>query len=353
MYRGNRWQPLRFLPNVRSIAPLPSVWASAVFALGLLVPRGASAQTPSSDEWLSVEGECPSAARLKAEVLRLVPLERRSVLDTARIVVRDQGDTYRVSVTSDAANAERRYDNPERECERRARFAAVFSVLTLLPPELGEEPEPSIEPPEPQPIADASQAQAGRDESRGESPEEPAFDEPPRREWLELAAGFGAALAPESPHSPEVSGIPLAAHVLFGADDWAAVVGAEVLPPTSFQFLELRGELSRVSVLAGARRWLWSRPVKLGVELGAVGAFDRVQGEGLVSVAEATTAFSLGGRARVTVEYPAAWAVRPYAALHGTWYPAPPSLVVAPRGDVAELPTWWLGAELGIALGVD
>ncbi len=353
MYRGNRWQPLRFLPSLRSIAPFPRVRASAVLAVGLLVARGASAQSPSSDEWLSVEGECPSAARLKAEVLRLVPPERRSVLDSARIVVRDQGDTYRVSVTSDAANAERRYDNPERECDRRARFAAVFSVVTLLPPELGEEPDMSPEPSESESAAAPSQNLTRSVESPQEPPAEPAVGESPREEWLELAVGFGAVLAPESPHSPKVSGTPLAAHVLVGVDAWAAVVGAEVLPPTSFQFLDVGGELSRVSVLAGARHWLWPNPVKLGLELGAVGSFDRVQGEGLVSVAEASTAFSFGVRGRVTVEYPAAWALRPYAALNGTWYPAPPSLVVAPRGDVAELPTWWLGAELGIALGVD
>jgi hypothetical protein len=351
MYRGNRWQPLRFLPSVRSLAGARSVWGGAVLALSVLGAGAAHADVPAPEPWLFVEGECPSTERLRAEVLRLVPPDRRSVLDSARIVVRDLGDTYRVSVTSDVASAERRYDNPERECERRARFAAVFSVVTLLPPELGEEPEASPEPLASEPTAVSSPDPQGATEPPAQ--EELTHAEPPRDEWLELEAGFGVTLAPESPHSPKVSGTPLTAHVLVGADHWAGLVGAELLPPTSFQFLDVLGELSRASVLLGARHWVWRRPVGLGVELGAVGSFDRVQGEGLVSVADATTAFSLGVRGRVAVESPAAWQLRPYAAVHGTWYPAPPSLVVAPRGDVAELPAWWLGAELGIALGFD
>jgi hypothetical protein len=326
-----------------------------VLALSLLGARGARAEAPAPDEWLLVEGECPSPERLKAEVLRLVPPERRSVLDTARIVVRDSGDTYRVSVTSDVGKAERRYDNPERECDRRARLAAVFSVVTLLPPELGEEPEATTDWPAREPAAGSLPVQPRPSETSPEPPThaEPIVDEAARDEWLELEAGFGATLAPESPHSPKVSGTPITAHVLVGADRWAALLGAEVLPPTSFQFLEVGGELRRVSVVAGARHWLWRRPVGLGVELGAVGSFDQVQGEGLVSVVDASSTFSLGVRGRIVVEYPSAWQFRPYAALHGTWYPTAPSLVVAPRGDIAELPAWWLGAEVGISLGFD
>jgi hypothetical protein len=354
MSRGNRRQLLRFLRNVRGEARSRRALVSAALGAVALWGSDARADAPSSDEWLHVEGECPSAGRIKAELLRLVPPERRGVLEGARIVVRDQGDTYRVSVTSEVASAERRYDNPERECERRARFAAVFSVVTLLPPELGDESGTADEPfvSEPTP-AKVNVPTPSREPTESVAADGAAPHEQDARdaEWGELTVGFGAVLAPESPRSPKMRGTPLYAQALLGGASWWGFVAAEFLPSTSFEFLDVRGELRRTSLYAGVRHWVLRDAVGLGVELGAVGSFDRVRGEGLVSVAEATTTFSVGARGRVAVEYPSAWRLRPYAAGQATWYPAAPALRLAPRGDVAELPTWWLGAEVGLAWG--
>ncbi len=369
MCRGNRRQPQRFLAVACGRAGLFRAFSSGLVALLLGGAPGARAHASSAGEWLVVSGACPRGERVREELLRLVPPERRHVLEAARIFVTDGGDTYRVSIESEISSAERLYDNPERECDRRARFAAVFSVVTLLPPELDEEPasselEPStsleaLKPEAPRRGAAAaanddtpSDEGAARDEPT--TPDEEAGtgrEAAPGRALLEL--GFGAAWAPETPSSPRVMGAQLGARALLSGDEWAALVGVEWLPETSFQYLDVRGSLERGSALLGARRWLHRSPVGVGVELSVVGSFERVVGDGLVSVAEPSTTWSWGGRGRFVVESPSAWRVRPFVAGAVTWYPSPTPLVVEPRGAVATLPKVWLGGEIGIAWRLD
>ena len=73
---------------------------------------------------------------------------------TAAVDVADAGDTYRVRLTVSNTQRVRVYRDVARDCEQRARFAAVFVVLTLMPPELLiETPKlPAAEPPSPEPV---------------------------------------------------------------------------------------------------------------------------------------------------------------------------------------------------------
>ena len=65
----------------------------------------------------------------------------------------EEGDSYTVSVTkADATRMTTGYTDVARDCDTRARFAAVFVVLTVFPPELDLELHKPAPPPPP-PVA--------------------------------------------------------------------------------------------------------------------------------------------------------------------------------------------------------
>src|ERR1041384_665280 len=103
--------------------------------------------------------ECPDPKTVQQAVLSLIPPERHSLLARGvRVELEDLGDSYRVTVWKDGASGKKSYSDAARECDGRARFAAVCTGLTLMPPELGveplvnPEPEPKPEPPKPNPV---------------------------------------------------------------------------------------------------------------------------------------------------------------------------------------------------------
>ena len=90
-------------------------------------------------------------------MLGLIPPEHHQVLQHGvRIELEDLGDSYQVTVSNSSTSVAKRYSDSARNCEARARFAAVFSVLTLMPPELSidaanvPEPAPEVRAPAPE-----------------------------------------------------------------------------------------------------------------------------------------------------------------------------------------------------------
>ena len=69
---------------------------------------------------------------------------------SASVDVADLGETYRVRLTTGNNQRVRVYRDLARDCEQRARFAAVFVVLTLMPPELLIDSPPKLPPTEPE-----------------------------------------------------------------------------------------------------------------------------------------------------------------------------------------------------------
>src|SRR5579863_2068539 len=100
-------------------------------------PERAAPGEPPVD--ISVGGSCPNAEAISAAIASIVPakdLDRFAA--SAKAEVADLGDTYRVSVTAKGQGISRLrvYRDLAHDCDHRARFAAVFIVLTLMPPDV-------------------------------------------------------------------------------------------------------------------------------------------------------------------------------------------------------------------------
>ncbi|HZL19304.1 MAG TPA: hypothetical protein VFG23_16335, partial [Polyangia bacterium] len=84
---------------------------------------------------IAVQGSCPSLEMITAAVAALIPHGGVDRLPrSGKVEVVDLGDNYRVGVLARGVPRERIFQDDTRDCGLRARFAAVFVVLTLLPP---------------------------------------------------------------------------------------------------------------------------------------------------------------------------------------------------------------------------
>ena len=101
---------------------------------------------------LAVSSQCPSRELTESQLAPLLG-ERAPELDTsARIEISDRGDSYRIRVGA----AEREVNDPQRDCEERAKVSAVFIALNLParaaePPQAPQRPSPQPAPPAIQP----------------------------------------------------------------------------------------------------------------------------------------------------------------------------------------------------------
>ncbi|HZL17205.1 MAG TPA: hypothetical protein VFG23_05625, partial [Polyangia bacterium] len=163
---------------------------SAVGTLARAAPAEvpAGAPPPVAALPVAVDGVCPRLDTLSAAVTALIPRGDLSVLPGSTAVqVADLGDSYRVRVDAEGVSRVRIFRDVGHDCQQRARFAAVFIVLTLLPPELVIDVQPlpvPTSPPVPTPPAP--------------TPREP----PPRRYRLELGAVLD--LAPPFFEAPQI-----------------------------------------------------------------------------------------------------------------------------------------------------
>jgi hypothetical protein len=91
---------------------------------------------------LAVSSQCPSREQIESQLAPLLG-ERATQLDTsARIEISDAGNSYRIRV----ATAERQVNDPQRDCQERAKVSAVFIALNL-PVRAPEPPPPPQQPP--------------------------------------------------------------------------------------------------------------------------------------------------------------------------------------------------------------
>lgn len=104
---------------------------------------------------LAVSSQCPSRELIESQLAPLLGERARApAMDTSvRIEISDSGDSYRISV----GTAERQVDDPQRDCQERAKVSAVFIALNL-PAGAGEPPPPQApQRPSPQPGPPAMQ----------------------------------------------------------------------------------------------------------------------------------------------------------------------------------------------------
>ncbi len=296
--------------------------------------EGPSERPPSAPE-ISSTGSCPSADAIWTAMSSLVPSGALESLPRAAAVdVADSGESYRVRLTVSNTQRVRVYRDVARDCEQRARFAAVFVVLTLMPPELLIE-TPKLPAAEPGP----------------EPPPEPlrpiVVEAAPRRLRFELAALGDAAPAVLS--APEMTGAGGELRAAIGAGQLAALFAVGLQPRTDFTVGGLRAREQRIPIDAGIRWRQAQRWVEIDGEASLVAALFRAQGLSPV-VAKEATRVDLGLRAGIVLRVGARDArVAPIAGLHAVYFPRPYDLALLPAGVVGRTPSLRLGATAGVA----
>ena len=312
------------------------VFAAAVARSVTAFAAPSTAERPPSAPEITSTGSCPSADAIWTAMSSLVPSGALESLPRAAAVdVADAGDTYRVRLTVSNTQRVRVYRDVARDCEQRARFAAVFVVLTLMPPELLiETPKlPAAEPAPPEPLPP--------------EPPPPIALAPPRRLRFELAALGDTAPAVAS--APEITGAGGELRAAIGAGRLAALFAIGLQPRTDFTIGALRAREQRIPIDAGIRWRQVQRWLEIDGEFSLVAAIFRTQGLSPVVAREATRV-DLGMRGGIVLRVGARDArLAPIIGVHATYFPRPYDLALLPAGIVGRTPSLRLGATAGIA----
>jgi hypothetical protein len=296
-------------------------------AVGQTPPAGSVVSPPP----LRAVGSCPSSEAVWASIATLVPGGTLEALPgAATIDLADLGDNYRVTVTKGEDARERIYRDAARDCGLRARFAAVFIVLTLMPPELMV--EPPIKPPS---VASVPVA-----------PAVPPVETPLPRFRFELGAFWDAAPAVFAAPSMASPGGELRSAL--GRRRLRVVVGVGAQTRARFNLGGLEAREERASLDIGLRAVRAFGRLDLGGEASVVSAIFRAQGTNTAGP-ERQTRLDLGARVGLVVRVGAPRTrLAPFAGVHATFFPSPYDIAARPQGVLGHTPSLWLGATVGV-----
>jgi hypothetical protein len=280
-----------------------------------------------------VDGVCPRLDTLSAAVTALIPHGDLGVLPRSTAVeVADLGERYRVQVEADGVSAVRIFRDVGHDCQQRARFAAVFIVLTLLPPELVIDVQslptaPTLPPPSPT--------------------LPPPPEAPPRRYRLELGAVLD--LAPPIFDAPRIIAWGGTLRVARRFGRLAGVAGVGVEPRASFAKDGLLGREARIPLDLGLRLSRALGGWELDGEAALAAAIFHVEGLNTL-MPQAGTRLDLGARLGGILRFgrPSARAV-PFVGLAALVFPHRYEIATTPLGTLGDTPALWLGATLGLS----
>jgi hypothetical protein len=290
---------------------------------------------PGPPPFIAATGVCPGAETVWGALATLVSRDRLYSLPggTPQIEVADLGDSYRVRVVAASSRRERVYRDLTRDCEQRARFAAVFIVLTLMPPELLVERPPEAIASPPSPALPSPPTALGRQ---------------PSQRPIRIEVGALMDLAPPLRSAPEMMSLGGELRVSIGSSLVAGVLAVAVLPRTTFTVAELRGRQDRIPIDVGVRLRRVLRVVELAVDVGLMGAILRVEGISPTTPKQ-ETGFDLGGRLGVGLRLGRGARVAPVVGIHCAFFPSPYQLATTPQGVLGNTPSLWLGATVGLS----
>ncbi|MFZ5894044.1 MAG: hypothetical protein ACOY0T_23475 [Myxococcota bacterium] len=328
---------LMYFGRVRAIA-------AACGALVLSITTLSRAQPASESLEVTGFGTCPEPEAVRAAILQLTSSKSRAALPAeSRVSVNDQGASFRVSVVTEGSTAERTYSDPGRSCERRARFAAVFAIVTLMPPDLGPEPEPHQDETKPEPTPPALPPTPP-----APPPPPPMPEAAPPGLRLEFAGVAEQALNSSAERTLRGFGIELGA--AFGPGALVPAVSIAYAPSRELLFAEARCAVTRAQLAIGSRLRQLAGPFALAAELDAVAALSHVEGSDFVHPASGNT-IDLGLRARLGASLSTP-RVGPLLAIEASLFPSPSEVRAEPHGTLGRLPVLWLGLALGAELGL-
>jgi len=336
---------LRFLsPHFSSRRGQPAwLW----FSLLTFGSAHARAQTPREATTFFTFGNsaCPEPEAVEREVRRLIPNERQKVLESGvRIELQDLGESYRVTVSKDHSTVKKSYADAARDCDGRARFAAVFAVLTIMPPELeANEPEsepepakPAPEQPPPPPIVSMP------------LPLQPARALPPLAR-VELAGLFVAAPAIQSAPANASFGGQLGVAIGRGAFESTLSVG--YVTRAHFTLAGVHGDVATLPASVGVRLSTDFGAFAFGADVGFLALLEQVRARNLVRSNRDNT-LDFGARAAFILALPVGPRFAPFLGAFTWIVPAPHELRALPQGVIGNLPDWWLGGTAGVSLGL-
>lgn len=276
------------------------------------------------------EGACPDAGQLE-QALRPV-LEQdialafeASASTTRRARVSDDGAAYAIEIDGER----REVEDVRRDCEERARVAAVFIALniqaTKSEPPKAAEPEP------------------------GPEPEEPEGSEP-----TSLPPGFGASLYALGEHATDAerTAFGAGAAVFYMLAPFRFELSAAVLAPIELALApraDVRGrvDLMRVPLALTASYVVRIGAFELGPLLGLALDVLHMKGQGVErpqTELRLSPGIALGAAAHL-------WLSRRIGLVFQAQmraFPRAYRLTIEPTGALGETPRVWLGAEVGM-----
>jgi hypothetical protein len=284
---------------------------------------------------ISVDGICPDEQAIDRAITALIPRGVAALPESAATSVEDLGETYRVDVKADGVARARLFRDAARDCDQRARFAAVFIVLTLLPPELtlNARPPPAAPPAPPPPAVAPSPAPQSRAPSTG----------------LRLEAGILAEGAPAVAASASMRALGGALRAAYRLGPVAATLGVGIEPRIDFSIGGLDGRALRVPIDVGLRVQRIARGVELAGELSVVAAPLRAEGLN-TAMPMSGTRLDVGARAGGLLRFGVPRTrLAPFLGLHAVLFPWPYEIGAIPAGGLGTTPVLWLGATAGLS----
>jgi hypothetical protein len=271
---------------------------------------------------------------ITAAIAALIPRGGIDLLPrSGKVEVADLGDGYRVGVLARGVPRARVFQDDTRDCGLRARFTAVFVVLTLLPPSfLLDAPPKALPPPFPARSTPAPVAVAA-----------------PPRQKVRLELGAIVDAAPAVFEAPRMIGPGGELRVVRSFGRVAGVFAVALEPRVSFAIDGLTGRQTRVPLDLGLRWQRRAGPFALGGEIGVAAAVFHADGLN-TAMPQAGTRLDLGGRAGVFLRCER-WSARaaPFVGLHALLFPWPYEIAISPAGALGSTPALWLGASLGVS----
>jgi hypothetical protein len=278
---------------------------------------------------VAVTGACPSAEAVTAALGSALGKEATTgVADVPR--VSDQGDRFSVAVRGQT----RQFVDAARDCDERARAAAVFIALALNPPVVPAPPAPVVRDGAAQQVVVAPPA-------------------PTPTPTLERRIDLAAAARLDGGSTSDTSaaiGFEARAAVAWGWLGVAATAG--VLAPTDSKFpsVTVRQQRFPLSVAVTAQHEIGRRLAVAGA-VGAALVPLTLRGEGLDGGSQSTR-LDAGIRLAVELRIRATPRLAPFVDLHAEIFPRAYQLDVDPLGTVGSTGRLWVGVSVGLSFAV-
>jgi hypothetical protein len=273
---------------------------------------------------VAVTGECPGAEAVATALRSALGSDTQAkpgVSETPKVV--DLGDRFSVA----AAGQVQQYADPARDCDERARAAAVFIALALNPP---------LVPPGPPP------PQAGPTVQATAPPPPP----PASSRWLDLGVAARVDAGPGQEVGPAV-GFELRAIAGWRRFGLAATAGMLGASEGTFSSVTVREQRFPLSLAVTARRRISPRLAIAGAA-GAALVPLTLRAETIPSP-QSSTRLDAGARLAFELRIQATPHIAPYVDVHAEFFPRAYELEVEPLGKVGSTGPFWIGASVGMS----